>query len=638
MTLPEFSMPFEPMTIEHLGLRLYSTVPPVISELVSNAYDAESRKVDITVPAGVVTSESEVVVRDYGHGMDGDELQSEYLPIGRNRRGRDGKQVMSKNGKVRVTGRKGLGKLSSFGVAAELEVRSIKSGQAICLILNYDDMMHWVENHRGEPYKPRLVRERTGPTDEPTGLEVRLRGFHRKRSIDVDAIRRGLARRLLFIGKSFQVFINGATIGPGDRVLRDECPEGFSWDVADIPRNGKVGENLTVTGWVGFLEKSSQTGRGIDIFASGKAVELGSFFNFQSTHVQFARAHIVGEIDADFLDGDQDLVATARNSVLWESDAGMALQEWGRKALKWSFEQWLEMRRKAKETKVITEAGFDKWLGERQPREQRVARRMVSLLIDDPNIESSSMKGLLEIVKSSVETVAFMDLVDTIEREGANATTLLKLFDEWRIIEAREHLRLADGRMAGIEQLQQFIREGALEVKQMQPLFEENPWLLDPAWTEADAQTTYTKLLRERCKEPKDYEDAERRLDILGIRAGGGLAVVELKRPEKTLSRKDLEQIEKYVDWARNQFSGTGSDAPKYVHGLLLVGKLSSSGDVQLKQQRLAGSDIRVELYADIYNKSREYYGHADSVLQKTAPEYSRLRRKSGSKDRNDCH
>lgn len=37
--LPQFTMRFEPMTIEHLGLRLYSTLPPVIAELVSNAHE-----------------------------------------------------------------------------------------------------------------------------------------------------------------------------------------------------------------------------------------------------------------------------------------------------------------------------------------------------------------------------------------------------------------------------------------------------------------------------------------------------------------------------------------------------------------------------------------------------------------------
>src|SRR5688572_29677441 len=81
--LPEFKMRFEAMTIDHLGLRLYSTLPPVISELVSNCYDAESGLVEITLPEGPVTSSSEVVVRDYGHGMTATEVAEEYLPIGR---------------------------------------------------------------------------------------------------------------------------------------------------------------------------------------------------------------------------------------------------------------------------------------------------------------------------------------------------------------------------------------------------------------------------------------------------------------------------------------------------------------------------------------------------------------------------
>lgn len=50
----KFTMPFEPMTIEHLGLRLYSTLPPVLSELVSNAFDAESRRVEVTDRKSVV--------------------------------------------------------------------------------------------------------------------------------------------------------------------------------------------------------------------------------------------------------------------------------------------------------------------------------------------------------------------------------------------------------------------------------------------------------------------------------------------------------------------------------------------------------------------------------------------------------
>ncbi|MDQ3621653.1 MAG: ATP-binding protein, partial [Verrucomicrobiota bacterium] len=68
-------MPFDPATVDDLGLRLYSTLPPVISELVSNAYDAESPRVEITLPEGPITSSSEVIVHDYGHGLNAREVQ-----------------------------------------------------------------------------------------------------------------------------------------------------------------------------------------------------------------------------------------------------------------------------------------------------------------------------------------------------------------------------------------------------------------------------------------------------------------------------------------------------------------------------------------------------------------------------------
>jgi Histidine kinase-, DNA gyrase B-, and HSP90-like ATPase len=633
MSLPDkFTMPFEPTTIDHLGLRLYSTLPPVIGEFVSNARDAESKKAEVTLPVGSITSQSEVIVRDYGHGLTAEELQNEFLPIGRARRGPKSANVWSKNRKVRVTGRKGLGKLSAFGVAVVVEVCSFKDGEAICLRLNYNEIRKWPAKHPGMPYEPEIVKERTGVTSERNGVEIRLKQLHRTRSINADDVRKGLARRLSFIGSQFQVYVNEQAIKPGDRVQRSQCPKNYSWDASDLPMSGKVGEKMKVTGWVGFLAESSQINRGVDIFANEKAAELGSFFNLATTHAQYARAHLVGEIHANFLDQKNDQISTARNSVVWESDEGQALQAWGQKALVWAFDRWLELRKKEKEKDLVTSSGFDNWLKTRQRSEQRVARRMVSILVDDPNIDPSSAAPLFEIVKSSVEAVAFRDLVDTIETEGSHPGTLLQLFEEWRVIEAREHLKLADGRLEAIGQLKAFMDGDALEVQQMQPLFEEHPWLIDHAWSEVEAQTTYTEQLRKHCKEPRNLPEEERRIDILGIRLGGEITVVEIKRPKKTENKHDLRQIADYVDWARANLLSTGPDSPRAVRGLLIVGKLNKQKDVAEERRRLAGDDIRVERYEDLHHRAKEYYELVERTLEKVAPEYTRKRRKAAKK------
>ena len=627
--LPTFTMPFDPKTINHLGLRLYSSLPPVISELVSNAFDAESSKVTIILPTGQIGDGSEVVIRDWGHGMNAKELQDEYLPIGRNRRGPESDVVMSKNGMRRVLGRKGLGKLSAFGVAREMEIRSVQRGNAICVKINYDSMLLWAADHPlADPYQPKLVNARSGKTRDNDGVEIRLRFLRRKTPIDADDLRRGLARRLYVIGRNFEVSVNGVPVRPSDRVQRSECAEGYSWDVTELPTGGTVADGCSVSGWLGFTPTSSQIGRGVNVIAHGKAVELGSFFNYPTTHAQYARAYFVGEIHAGFLDDAEDFVATARNSVMWESESGLALQTWGQQAIRWSFEKWLELRTKEKSEKVIKAAGFDVWLRGRPMREQKIANKMVKLLVNDPKIETESAIPLLEIVKSSVESVYFHDLVDAISDQETDVGTLLSLFEEWRIIEARSMLKLADGRVEAMDRLRAYIKTGALEVQQIQPLLEENLWLLNPKWTEADGQTTYTDLLRRRCKEPKDYAPEERRIDILGVSAGGGLTIVEIKRPDKTLSRRDLDQVARYVDWARNQFGGEGPHAPKYIDGLLVVGSLSQQGDIQEAMRRLRTADIRVETYGDLHQAAKEYYGHTEKVLKHVAPEYMKAKAK----------
>ena len=534
---------------------------------------------------------------------------------------------MSKNGLRRVTGRKGLGKLSAFGVAAEMDVRAISGGKAVCLRLNYERIKEWMRLKPGVDFEPEVVEFLTGATKEKNGVIVTLRKLHRSRAINADDVRKGLAKRLSFIGSTFAVSVNGHEIESGDRFAIEQCENGFAWDVAKIPGKGVVSNGgKIVRGWIGFIPESSQTERGIDIFAAGKAVELGSFFRLSSTHAQYARAYLIGEVHADFLDDDLDLIATARNSVVWESNVGLELEQWGQRTLKWAFDQWIELRKKDKEQKIIKTGSFDKWLESRQPAEQRVAQRMVKLIVDDDNLDSSSAQPLLEIVKSSVESIAFHELLAELEEDGISVAALLKLFDEWRVIEAREHLKLADGRLSAIEQLEHFMKSGALEVQELQPLFDKNPWLIEQSWKEADRQATYTKLLQQHCKESKNTNEEDRRLDIFAIRAGGGIEIVELKQPTKKLTREDLEQIESYVDWARDKLVGSGPDSPKYANGLLLVGELNAN--LKSKITRLAGSDIRVETFSDLHARSKEYYTHVERLLESTAPEYARSRRK----------
>ncbi|GAO96692.1 ATP-binding protein [Pseudomonas syringae] len=105
----EFEMKFDPKTIEHLGVRMYSTLPPALAELISNAYDADSSSVSLRFHESGGKPISINIVDD-GHGMSSSDIQEKFLVIGRNRRKDDGDKPTTVFKRL-PTGKKGLGKV-----------------------------------------------------------------------------------------------------------------------------------------------------------------------------------------------------------------------------------------------------------------------------------------------------------------------------------------------------------------------------------------------------------------------------------------------------------------------------------------------------------------------------------------------
>lgn len=98
----KLTMSFDPHTIEHLGIQMYSVLPNAIAELIANAYDAEASTVNIKLTDN--DGKKSISVIDDGLGMTFVEINNAFLRIGRKRRADD--NGMSQNSKRKVTGRK----------------------------------------------------------------------------------------------------------------------------------------------------------------------------------------------------------------------------------------------------------------------------------------------------------------------------------------------------------------------------------------------------------------------------------------------------------------------------------------------------------------------------------------------------
>ena len=75
MANDELEMKFNPNTISHLGIQMYSTLPPVLAELVSNSYDADAHEVILELNDSDINNKT-ISISDDGHGMTFSEINN----------------------------------------------------------------------------------------------------------------------------------------------------------------------------------------------------------------------------------------------------------------------------------------------------------------------------------------------------------------------------------------------------------------------------------------------------------------------------------------------------------------------------------------------------------------------------------
>src|SRR2546423_713189 len=92
--------------LRHLGIGLYSNVPAVVSEMVANAYDADAKKVMVTIDS------AKIEIKDDGLGMNEADANNKFLTVGYDKRGSG--EVKTPKLHRKPMGRKGIGKLSAF--------------------------------------------------------------------------------------------------------------------------------------------------------------------------------------------------------------------------------------------------------------------------------------------------------------------------------------------------------------------------------------------------------------------------------------------------------------------------------------------------------------------------------------------
>lgn len=380
---PTYTMTVDLSVLESLGINLYSNAAAVLSELVANAYDADSGSVEITWQPravgpvgqdGTVGTEglTEVVVTDDGAGMTVAQLNDRFLKAGYKKRVNEG--THSPAGRPYM-GRKGIGKLSVFSLAKTVEVYSKpQDGDMHGLRIRVADLEDKIR--AGEPYHPAPVA--VPEKYQRQGTTLVLSDLKKKRaSLTAAALRKRLARRFDVLDTrtpvegGFHILVNGKRITWADRqelkklefvwefgkqslpdsVLPDDCQRFvLPSDAVAADAGWKVG------GWFGTtrvptdLTDDDEAGslKNIIVLARKRPIQEGIIEKLDFSRI-FGN-YVTGQVEADFLDLDEegydDIATSDRQRLIEDDERVVALQDFLRKAFVTAADQWSKARPK----------------------------------------------------------------------------------------------------------------------------------------------------------------------------------------------------------------------------------------------------------------------------------------------------
>lgn len=388
MVAEKLTMTFDPHTIEHLGIKMYSFLPNAIAELIANAYDADASEVKISLQDD--GGEKSITVSDDGCGMSFDDINEKFLCIGRKRRTDDGEY--SPSGKRKITGRKGLGKLAFFGIGDSIEISTIKDHHQTVFTLCWTDILS-----SGKEYEPKFE---VYDVEQEHGTTIKLYNLKRKSSFDKTGLCSSLSKLFNFTDSSFAICVTLNNDEPTliNRELRlDGLQYEIEWNIPKDLTNKDFCNEKNIFGRIIAAEKPLNTElRGITLFARGRMVNSPSFFGVgESSH---GYSYLTGWIDVDYVDEQsEDIISTDRQSLNWDlpitEELRVHLQAW----MRYIERDWREKRKEKRKQQLGSKANIDvnKWLSVVPEKVKTGVESIIDSVTSNSELDSDKQAGIV---------------------------------------------------------------------------------------------------------------------------------------------------------------------------------------------------------------------------------------------------
>jgi len=563
----ELKLSFAGNIVKHLGVQMYAGRPvPAIAELISNAWDADATNVQVRVPLDTAWDPDNeahfIEVEDDGNGMTWDMVRDAYLDVGRDRR--EVEKTDRSPGGRRLQGRKGIGKLAGFGISDVVEIQTIHkkkdSGLGARVLLWFSMSMEDLKRVQKGPapvkvvYAGPLSKAPSGARTTP-GTTVTLRKLHPRRAQPGERFHHGMAQRFVMAPK-FSVTINGKRLREEKLKLQWRWPE-KGWAEGEVEGCGPVAY------WIGFTEKPRKQDEGelsgILIYTRGKVSQEATFFEISGGVTgQHGLRYLVGMVRAEWLDegvGGQDLIATHRGAVAWESPQGQAFQTWGQALVRKYLAEWARRRAKLREEAVFEiKPEIRARIEDLAAPYKDVALRFVERF-QKIEMEVEEFEDLLLWFLDALENATLRSIIEKLRTaDVADLSALDDMLDRMAIRTAVNLLKIIDANLAAIDTLEKMHHEDARERGVISKHLEANPWLMNTAWLLSKAEGRVTKWIKDEFGLDKLPEDSEDRADFFCVGVAGTIHIVEIKRGGHVATPKDFQQADKYRKYVERRF------------------------------------------------------------------------------------
>ena len=555
--------------LNHLGLNLYSNLPAVVAEAVANSWDADAEGVWID-EKGDGTA---ISIRDDGGGMTAADVNRRYLTVGYQRRSEPGGGESPKRHRP-VMGRKGIGKLSLFSVAKEIEVYTVRNGERSAFRMGIEKISEAISAGGEGTYFPEPILGAFPEDLGGNGTKIVLRRLTKELRGET-FLRRRLARWFGVIGAdhNFRVEINGNPVTLEDRGYwpliefiwhygkrGDSCAALCTNTERKFGRPSvvKVGESeYPVEGWIATvrmpktLRDEHDNLNRIVLLVRDKLAEDNLLD--RSTEAGLFTKYLVGEIYADFLDLDGlvDIATTSRQRMIEDDPRYVALVEFVRSELRHVEGKWTELRNEEGTARAASYPEVRKWYERLEGKNRQRAQSLFGKINQLPVQSEDDRKTLIKHAVLAFEHLAYKERLDDLEaislEDLAHFTEIIGQLDA---IEASLYREIVFERLQVINKLKDAVDKDAKERVIQQHLFN-HLWLLDPAWERATdpppAMETSVKTAFGAVESALTEPQRRGRLDIYYKTVGGMHVIVELKRAHVSVTTDEIiGQLRKY--------------------------------------------------------------------------------------------